>query len=886
MAFHGREGDLAALLAAVSEHRLVTVTGPVGVGKSRLVAEAAEALEEGFGRIGFHSLASVPAGSDAATIAGHLGRSSADGLALQLAMGAELLVLDGCDHVLAGAAALAGELLAADDSISLVVTSREPLHLSEERVQVLAPFTVPGPGEIDSEASPALALFLERSRAVGAQWPLDPPILTRIAELCRELDGLPLAIELAAVRTRTLSPDDLGLALRNKLDLFDSAPRDGALGSGLRAALAESLEQLGDTERRVLRRLSVLPTAFDVPTAQAVAAVGQDSLATVNALDALVDRSLLLVENTASVSHYRLLGVVREIAAEDLEAAGETEEGWDRFAEVMAATADRLVAAALQRWSGEVVGAVAVRVTLLLAAVDWCVAHDPTPERALRLYLPLFGGVHQSRSAEVRASGERLFERWPDEQAPLRAECLAVVATAAAVASETTRARMLAEAALADPAVTAVGRVVAHRALLLAALGEGELDDAEAQAAAGERAATEAGMGPFARELRTFTASITDRRGRPGEGLRLAVEAAVEAEETDDAVNELWARVVAANIAARAEDWAEVRGQVDAARLASTAAATEVWSARVFRSDALLATYGAIATSYLDGWPAAVPAWREAMRVAAAGGGVLEIATTVRSAAAVARAVGPAPVADALDAAIPATDELDVLPEVFERDPRQRLRSGPRATASFCAALDALRPAGELGALRSADDSATAPHGLLRRDGDTWEIAYGGATARTRHLKGIADLAALLSAPDREVHVLELMGVVEIGESAGPAIDDRARHGYRTQVLDLQGEIDEARAGNDLARVERAEAELDALVAELSSALGLGGRDRRAGSTVERARSAVTFRVRTAIKRIGEQHDELGRHLRNSIRTGTWCAYRPEQAVQWEIDAG
>ena len=125
-----------------------------------------------------------------------------------------------------------------------------------------------------------------------------------------------------------------------------------------------------------------------------------------------------------------------------------------------------------------------------------------------------------------------------------------------------------------------------------------------------------------------------------------------------------------------------------------------------------------------------------------------------------------------------------------------------------------------------------------------------------------------------------------MGGDAGPALDDRARRDYQRRITELQEEIDEATAHNDIARAERAEVELDTLVGQLTEAFGLGGRARPTGSATERARSAVTYRVRAAVRRIAEVHPELGRHLGNSIRTGTWCAYRPETDVVWELAPG
>jgi tetratricopeptide (TPR) repeat protein len=172
----------------------------------------------------------------------------------------------------------------------------------------------------------------------------------------------------------------------------------------------------------------------------------------------------------------------------------------------------------------------------------------------------------------------------------------------------------------------------------------------------------------------------------------------------------------------------------------------------------------------------------------------------------------------------------------------------------------------------------------LRREGDTWVVTFRGRTSRLRHVKGLLDLAALLREPGREVLALDLMGGFDVGSAPGPVLDERARREYRARVGELQSEIEEAQQANDWARAERAEAELDAFVEQLASAFGLGGRQRAAGSAAERARAAVTHRVRAAIRRIGEGDPEAGRHLRNAVKTGTWCAYQPDIDVSWTVD--
>ena len=173
---------------------------------------------------------------------------------------------------------------------------------------------------------------------------------------------------------------------------------------------------------------------------------------------------------------------------------------------------------------------------------------------------------------------------------------------------------------------------------------------------------------------------------------------------------------------------------------------------------------------------------------------------------------------------------------------------------------------------------------LLVHEGATWALAFGGRTVRVRDSKGVRDLAVLLAQPDREVHSIELMGGVDVGGAPGPVLDSAARQEYERRIRSLQEDVDDARQANDLVRAERAEAELDALVDQLSRAFGLGGRDRAAGAAAERARSAVTWRIRAAIRAVSALDPDAGAHLAASVRTGTWCAYRPDPPLTWQVE--
>jgi hypothetical protein len=162
----------------------------------------------------------------------------------------------------------------------------------------------------------------------------------------------------------------------------------------------------------------------------------------------------------------------------------------------------------------------------------------------------------------------------------------------------------------------------------------------------------------------------------------------------------------------------------------------------------------------------------------------------------------------------------------------------------------------------------------LAREGGVWTVQWGGASGHLPDSKGLRDLATLIARPATEIAATELM-TGQPTSGADPILDEQAKRAYRRRLDDLAGETEGAVADGDAGRAERAQDERDALVAMLASAVGLGGRDRRLGDDAERARKAVTARIRDAIRRIDEVHPELGAHLEATVHTGTWCAYRP-----------
>jgi tetratricopeptide (TPR) repeat protein len=210
----------------------------------------------------------------------------------------------------------------------------------------------------------------------------------------------------------------------------------------------------------------------------------------------------------------------------------------------------------------------------------------------------------------------------------------------------------------------------------------------------------------------------------------------------------------------------------------------------------------------------------------------------------------------------------------------------------------------KLGAIRAAQacgDGHPAPSGadrradqdnVFRREGDVWSVVFGECTVRLRDLKGLHYLARLLADPGREFHVLDLVSgetveppTFRAGTDAGELLDAQAKQAYRRRLAEIEEDLAEARTMGDSSRVAQADAEREFLVRELARAVGLGGRDRRAGSVSERARVSVTRAVRQALARIREHNSPLAEHLDRAIRTGTYCAYLPDSRVpvDWHL---
>jgi predicted ATPase/DNA-binding CsgD family transcriptional regulator len=389
--FIGRAGPARELAVLLEQHQLVTVTGPGGSGKTRLACEVARRVAGRFADgVWLVELAQVQdPGQVPAVVAVALGVREQPGvpvagtLARVLGRQQLLLVLDNCEHVLGAAAELCAELSGACDDLRVLATSREALAVAGEARYRLGPLAVPDPVDLaDAAKAEAVALFADRARQADAHFALDDQTGPQVARLVARLDGMPLAIELAAARAEALGVGQLLDRLEDRFALLAGGDRTApARQRSLAAAVEWSYRLLDEDERRVFRQLSVFPGPFTLEGAEAMAGVGA-GLAVLR----LVDCSLLVPPRTGpdGRSRYLMLDTLRAYGAKLQAEAGEQEEA----AVVLAAYALRVAeeaAAGLQSSAGEVAAArwLDAEDPAMRQVLAWAVAHDA--ELAVRL---------------------------------------------------------------------------------------------------------------------------------------------------------------------------------------------------------------------------------------------------------------------------------------------------------------------------------------------------------------------------------------------------------------------------------------------------------------------------------------------------------------------
>jgi predicted ATPase/DNA-binding SARP family transcriptional activator len=535
--FVGREHDVAGLVDLLTRARIVTLVGVGGVGKSRLAVRLAETVASAFpDGIWVVELARITT-PDAVphAVAAVLGTTSRAGdevaavLVDALRARRLLLIVDNCEHVLTAAAALIETLARRCPRITIVATSRERLGVAGEHVWPLLPLPVPAPAASGDEvaASPAVALFLDRVRAARADFQLAAANTDAVVEICRGLDGVPLALEIAAARLGVLSPNDLARRLRDRFALLTIGPRgEGERHRTLRALVDWSYELLDDAERRIFEQLSVFAGGWTLEAAGAVCAPGAVSASEVAAMVAgLADKSMVIPPAPSGPARYGMLETLRLYGAEHLDARGAADTTAEAHARYFVALSEQADVGLRGPHEREWVDRLRAELDNLRAAHVWC-RMQPDPDLALRLSAALHRFACWQANDEILSWAEALADLPSTKGHPLLPVVQGSAANRRAHRGELDIARRYAELAL--PLCDGpddVRRALAIEAIATVHLFGGRLEEALAHCGEAARLWRLAGDGPAAAWNYGTRAVCLGQRGDLDLALAVAEEA-------------------------------------------------------------------------------------------------------------------------------------------------------------------------------------------------------------------------------------------------------------------------------------------------------------------------------------------------------------------------
>lgn len=661
-AFLGREVECDAVSRLVVDHALVTLTGPGGVGKTRLATEVSNRIEAEFpGGVFVVELSGTSDEDDLKNVASRQFEvDSLEAMLLRTADQRTLVVLDNCESSLRQASELAEDLTRGSSAISILATSRSPLQARDERVLAVSPLDLPevGDAEHGMEAA-AMQLFVDRARAAGASWTEEVSRYSEdLGRLVRKLNGLPLAIELAAARSRVVGPKELDALLDQQLDVLARPGPESGRHHSLRSVIDASYQPLDPELQRFFRRLSVMSAPFPMELAQSVAGrPGAPVTDSLDQLSALVDASLIDARLAADGrTEYRLLDSISAYGREQLEAEGESHPVHEHYADTLALLADEILLRALGSFSAEVIGEIRGHFVHLVNAIAWCVEHDPSPARAYRMFL-LFWGPTGAR-AEVANLAKRVQEAWTDSAGP-KAEAFAVMGNATFLVGDYSAGASLARQALEHPTGSPMAKLVAHRTLGFTAAAQGDTDEAKANLDRAIEYATPFSES-FARELRVSRAAIIVDPDESADALVELDAVRQEAIGTDEFVTIVWSAVVTAY-------HYTVRGERQAARQAAEAAVVAADRSGLPWSIGTAHRTLACALTLDEGWAAASPHFRLAFEATLEVGDIDAMAMALRTAAGAAQHVRDSTLAEQLWATIPPVPGVPPVRSIFHR---------------------------------------------------------------------------------------------------------------------------------------------------------------------------------------------------------------------------
>ncbi|HSJ92113.1 MAG TPA: hypothetical protein VK917_08580, partial [Ilumatobacter sp.] len=577
-------------------------------------------------------------------------------------------------------------------------------------------------------------------------------------------------------------------------------------------------------------------------------------------------------------TRYRLLDAVRRFALERLRRRGGTADAYGRFVDHVLARCRELLAGAASQWRPHLIRDLVATFDDISEAIRWCVANDDDPRRAHELSAPLWAIVHQGHADDIVELMRRLLDRFPDRQSRGAAQAVAVLATAEYVTGHPAAALQLAEDTIASHPEEDVSALLLRRVLGQARNACGDLDGAVEAFRDGSELGRRIGAIAMADELVSARAQVTADSGH-----------------VDDAVAQLDELLARTNppLSALTASWAQT---------------TRAWiQARIDPADALVAAADALAAARTLDYPIAIAvnlrtkAFAELLLddTASATRTLTELRADLRRRGALSNARilvdATAALAHRLDhPSWPAlTATARTLPITTIASSRFELAPLPTTTEAPIGHHDVFAVVGHVLAElenRPPDLDTTRPappaerRARIDRRGDLVEFDYAGHSIAVRTSKGVSDIVRLIAAVGADIHCLDLVDAAVEQHSTGELIDATARRQYEDRIRELQAEIEQAEHDNDYTRSYRYQVELDQLIEHLTAAMGRGGRRRRAPDNAERARSAVTHRIRSSIRQLDRLHPVLGRHLDQSIATGLYCRYQPVTPISWDIE--
>jgi predicted ATPase len=886
--FVGRAEALQGVGDRLHASRVVSIVGPGGVGKSRLAVEAATTLAERFTNgVWIAELHSADSGEGiyaaiaaALDLTGVPGATTRDVVESQLRDVDMLLILDNCEHLAEQITQVIYHLAESCPGLRLLATSRERMRMSWETVWPLAGLDIPGSTIGPDDALPeSLELFRQRGQAVDPQFDITEATIEAAGDICRRLDGMPLAIELAAARLNAFSPIEISDRLDDIANFLTSPHPDlEDRHSSIHTVMSWSYGLLSPVEQATFARLGVFSGGFDYEMGRAIGGVGLENSVFDETLESLIAKSLVVRTDDTIRARYRLLESLRQFALGLLANHHQLNEmralHATKFSAVAADSVPRL-------WSRE--------------QAEWLIRLEADHDNYRSALSWLLGNDLVSDAQRLAGSLARFWDlrgHYAEGLHWLRRACERGVSD--------------------DPTIT----VLAWNGLATLALLNGDveasMDACHVALEAAERTGDLAGKA-YSLQYLGLCWIFAEDLPRAREVLDRSV---VAADASMEPLLSGWSGVFLTAVELFTGDLEAGRKQfIVARRLLETAEDAEgvAWThvaeaIERWRSDDLPAAAHSLRASMRCFGPLRA-GWGVSVAAVVSGRVLTELDEYADAVAILAQS-------ETLRTSIGAA-HLPVIDRWLEEGLESNRQALGAKTFANVYESAAKVPAGgvqqvvesvvdNLVKITESSSSVPRPRREVRiedatfvREGDVWALTFRDRTVRLKHVIGFDHLAALLSAPGRELSAVELATSGESRKSGGGSmrqislaadsgdelLDSKAILDLKARLSELEEELAEAERWLDTERVAQSQAEIEAIASHLASNLGLSGRSRTFASSAERARVNVTKAIRSGISKVTDASRVLGDHLSASITTGALCGYRPDPSstIRWKV---